>query len=75
MSESFVAAFIVALLIVVFWRIALPIMLAILIALLVTGIGAAVEVIDRGDNAHSQVVAPADPQPAATPDRDQRAGR
>lgn len=65
MSESFVAALIIALLIVVFWRIALPIMLAILIALLVTGIGAAVEVIDGGNNGHSQVVAPADPAPGS----------
>jgi hypothetical protein len=61
MSESFIAAFLIALLIVVFWRIALPILLAILIALLVTGVGAVARVVGGGDDGRTQVVAPADP--------------
>ena len=61
MSESFFAAFLVALVIVVFWRVALPILLAILIALLVTGVGAVAGVVEAGGNGQTQVVAPADP--------------
>jgi hypothetical protein len=61
MSESFIAAFLVALIIVVFWRVALPILLAILLALLVTGVGAVARVVAGGDDGRSQVVAPAEP--------------
>lgn len=61
MSEWFVVAVLIAVLIVTFWRVVIPVLLAILIALLVTGIGTVVNAIEG--NSADRVVAPAEPNP------------
>jgi hypothetical protein len=60
MSPSFIVTLIVAILAVVYWRVALTIIVALILALLVTGIGAVSGAL-AGQEGRPMVVAPAEP--------------